>query len=446
MANLRTDNLCGTGFVSANDGTVWSDYVTSTTGSTLSNYPATYGFDGNLSNFVYADNNSTMTWTAPNGGIKAGLIEVYVYAGNTHPLVRVNGVNTGAVVGSDLGQQGNWVDVTSLVDGHLKTIEADGYTISGTARSSGWSAVRINGEILVDGEQGTTGGRTAIDGSVFFSGYVDGVASDYLYLQDSDDLDMGTGDFTFECWTQAVEHAGNGDRAMGIFSSGAFTAGGLLIQNKNNGPLRVVIPLAAGGYFDEGGSTELWYGNWHHIAVVKTSNTIKAFINGVQEISATHSVGVDFAHGGYGTVGENCHVTYPGDYPYRGHISNLRLIKGTALYTANFTPPTEKLTAVDGTVLLCCQDTDDPTQEATGKHEIIGFRKCYEGKRYSNIATNGDLETGDTTGWTNGGCSTFEASTEVVHSGTYSLHCVSDGNGDHVYTTCLLYTSPSPRD
>ena len=155
MANLRADNLCGTGFISANNGTVWSDYVASTTGSTLTNYPATYGFDGNLSNFVYADNNSTMTWTAPNGGIKAGRIEVYVYAGNTHPLVRVNGVNTGAAVGSATPNQlGNWVDVTSLVDGHLKTIEADGYPISGTARSSGWSAVRINGEILVDGDRG----------------------------------------------------------------------------------------------------------------------------------------------------------------------------------------------------------------------------------------------------------------------------------------------------
>ena len=42
MANLRTNNLCGEGFVSANDGTVWSDYVTSTTGSTLTNNPATY--------------------------------------------------------------------------------------------------------------------------------------------------------------------------------------------------------------------------------------------------------------------------------------------------------------------------------------------------------------------------------------------------------------------
>ena len=197
MANLRADNLCGVGFVSANDGTVWSNYVTSTTGSTLTNYPATYGFDGNLSNFVYADNGSTITWTPPNGGIKAGLIEVYVYAGNTHPLVRVNGVSTGAVVGSATpAQQGNWVDVTSLVDGHLKTIEADGYTISGTARSSGWSAVRINGEILTDSLVGTKGGRNAIDGSVFFE------LGDRLQVPSSTystNFNLG-GDFTIEGW------------------------------------------------------------------------------------------------------------------------------------------------------------------------------------------------------------------------------------------------------
>ena len=38
-----------------------------------------------------------------------------------------------------------------------------------------------------------------------------------------------------------------------------------------------------------------------------------------------------------------------------GDISNVRIVKGTALYTSNFTPPTKSLTAITNTVLLTCQ-------------------------------------------------------------------------------------------
>jgi hypothetical protein len=40
-----------------------------------------------------------------------------------------------------------------------------------------------------------------------------------------------------------------------------------------------------------------------------------------------------------------------------GNISNLRVVKGTAVYTSNFTPSTTPLTAITNTVLLTCQSS-----------------------------------------------------------------------------------------
>ena len=224
------------------------------------------------------------------------------------------------------------------------------------------------------------GGRNAIRGSVYFDGYLeDDTPTSYLSVPDSDDLDMGTGDFTFECWLLAIKHEGtNNPNFMGIFSSNSFTAGGFLIQVNNTGPLRLVIPLAAGGNFEESAGPELWGDgtssnrSWNHIAVTRVSGTIKGYVNGIEVISASHNVGVDFAHGGSANIGENSYSTYAGDYPLRGYISNLRVCKGHAVYTGNFTPPTSQLTSHyisenDKTVLLCCQDPDNPLQEATGK-------------------------------------------------------------------------------
>ena len=42
---------------------------------------------------------------------------------------------------------------------------------------------------------------------------------------------------------------------------------------------------------------------------------------------------------------------------WNGHISNARVVNGTALYTTNFTPPSTTLTNVTNTKLLCCQST-----------------------------------------------------------------------------------------
>ena len=91
-------------------------------------------------------------------------------------------------------------------------------------------------------------------------------------------------------------------------------------------------------------------------------------MNGVEGLSSTANTSINDGSSKF-SIGR---YSDGASYKYQGYVSNLRIVKGTALYTASFTPPTEKLTIVENTVLLCCQDTDDPTQEATGK-TITGY-------------------------------------------------------------------------
>ena len=387
MANLRADNLCGTGFVSANDGTVWSDYITGSEG-TLANYPATYGFNGNISNFVYPAVDGIIVWTPPNGGIKAERIEVYVYAGNTHPIVRVNGVSTGAVVGSATPNQlGNWVDVTDLVDGHLKTITCYGQEISSVDRQSGFSAVRINGEILVDGEQGRSGGREAIDGSVFFDGL------SYLTCATSSDFAL-PGDFTLEMWWKNTGFNGGSHYVFTTKVSNSTPTFTVFI-NGSNGSLTVSGGSSGGSLVASSGLLTLVDGAWHHIAYTRSSGTNRVFVDGIVGATANSDSTTYTSQTNRPLIGSS--NTQDSTHTAKGYISNLRLVKGTALYTASFTPPTEKLTAIDGTVLLCCQDSDNALQEATGK-TITGYGNLASVGVNENLVTNGNFTAG-TTGW-----------------------------------------------
>ena len=80
---------------------------------------------------------------------------------------------------------------------------------------------------------------------------------------------------------------------------------------------------------------------------------------------------------------------------FNGFISNLRIVKGTALYTEDFIPPTRELKKVPGTVLLCCQDPDSPLTEATGK-TITGYGDLYEHDENVDLSTMASWVDGST--------------------------------------------------
>ena len=233
----------------------------------------------------------------------------------------------------------------------------------------------------LSGEQG----QNAYRGAVNFGGYVDGNSSDFLSVADHEDFDMGTGDFTFECWLVAVSHVGTTSPAyMDFCASRTYGAGGILIQIANDGEFRLIFPTG-GSYtilksgssmFNTSGMTD-----WMHVAVVRSSGTVKGYLNGLEQVSGSVGLSVDFSLGGFCDIGDG-YGSDDNDYPFRGVISNLRILKGRALYTSEFTPPTSELTIIKDTILLCCQDSDNPYQEATGKtitgsgnHASVGYNK-----------------------------------------------------------------------
>ena len=111
------------------------------------------------------------------------------------------------------------------------------------------------------------------------------------------------------------------------------------------------------------GNNSVETGKWYHVAVTRDSlNVCRIFLDGIERGSATSTLRIglatgDIRIGSFDASGNSVN----------GYISNLRILKGTALYTSDFTPPVHELQPIGDTVLLCCNNPDSAGAEATGK-------------------------------------------------------------------------------
>jgi hypothetical protein len=258
----------------------------------------------------------------------------------------------------------------------------------------------------LSGEQG----QNAYRGSVFFNG-----GSDSLVIPASSDFAYGTGDFTIEAYIWKSARPATG-QTRGIFTQ---------TQSGND---YIVFKVGSTNVIEATfGSTtisttgKLAVDSWNHVAVSRSSNTVKVFLNGIASSGST--VSTDFSDTTRNpTIGNYTH-SY-GTIPYFGFISNLRVTKGEALYTADFTPPTTELTADANTVLLCCQNSEDPTQEETGR-TITANGSTSLVNRTDNLIKNGRFTASATENWTLSGGS---AALGTGQSGTF-------GDGNHLVLT-----------
>jgi len=163
-------------------------------------------------------------------------------------------------------------------------------------------------------------------GSMYFDG-----TGDYLLALSTPNYDFGTGNFTIEMWINIP----NVNATWNTIISRAYgIAGGWrLYKNNSNNQLRWYHNLTS--IVLTTGST-LQNNTWSHIAVVRNNGTLSIYIDGVSRGSASDSN--NYNPGNYAVEIGSGVVTSA--FPYTGYIDDLRITKGVARYTANFTPPT----------------------------------------------------------------------------------------------------------
>ena len=182
--------------------------------------------------------------------------------------------------------------------------------------------------------------NTGVNGSIYLDG-----TGDYVGLADSAVLDA-PGDFTLECWYYPITNPAD----CGIVSL-------------NNGGASATVGPAircSAGTFNWSTSditlnsgTSVLY-QWHHLSLVRNgtgANNVKAYING-QQVAQGSGNSTQLPPQGM-VIGR--YYTGVDNYYAQGYVADVRYVVGTAVYTANFTPTTSRLTTVANTQVLTCQ-------------------------------------------------------------------------------------------
>lgn len=161
---------------------------------------------------------------------------------------------------------------------------------------------------------------------------------DYITYGDSDDFILGSNDFTIDLWVRFNALPLN-DVYQAFFGQ----------HTDSNNYIYFVIGNSSGTYYyslicrDAGTFTHninivttISTQTWYHVALVKASNVISVYQDGVLVNSVNNSYAIPDKTGAF-MIGNRPTSTYY----LNGWIDEFRFSNGIARWTSNFTPPTE---------------------------------------------------------------------------------------------------------
>lgn len=156
-------------------------------------------------------------------------------------------------------------------------------------------------------------------------------ADDFLTVSSSADFNFGTADFTIDFWVR-FNNSPSGLDEYFIDRGNAGTSGAAFSIFRNNGG-NLIVRLLGVNIIAEAWSPST--ATWYHIAVTRSGTSLRLFINGVQ-LGSTASDSSNISTADNLQIGHG----FPAGTGVDGWMDEVRILKGTAAWTSNFTPPT----------------------------------------------------------------------------------------------------------
>ena len=253
-----------------------------------------------------------------------------------------------------------------------------------------------------------------------FGGYsmlFDGT-NDYISYPSNADFALGTGDFTLEAWVYPTTVPGGGvTNDMTLFGHFGSPTMFFFLDNAT------LAPKLYNGSTTVGSFIGVSDNEWSHIAFSRTSGTLKIFVNGVEGYSASYTFDHTSTSSPYTGKSNAASNRY-----FHGYIADLRLVKGTGVYPAEFDPTTEKLENVTNTKLL--MGAPGFFDLSNSRHlisvsgpEMRGFSP-YDRRQY------------DTDDY--GGSASFPGTSDEIKTSDGSTNTIGLGSGDFT-VECWIY-------
>ena len=178
------------------------------------------------------------------------------------------------------------------------------------------------------------------------------------FLQTANTTILGinsTNDFTIECWANISVTPTGYPGIFELFPGPSALINGWGLSYNSTTPSGWFVSYGPSGHNFQNNTT-ISLNTWYHLALVRKTNVLYLYVNGIQQTNNSLNSGFFENDTNYQTsqsllIG-NSNLQYSPGFSWPGTITDFRVVIGTAVYSSNFTSPTNKLTAIANTAVL----------------------------------------------------------------------------------------------